>query len=262
MNSIDKQLLRIRAENRLGLMTHMVIGYPNMKECTKIVLEMIKRNVDFIELQIPFSDPLADGPTIMNACESSLTNGTRVRHAFVLAKKISKTTEVPIIFMAYFNILFKYGVDNFCRHAKLAGVSGLIVPDIPIEEDGEEHFIFFCKKYNLIPIRVISPVSTNERLKKNAKIASGFVYYTAHQGVTGAKSKIDPLIKLRIQKVKKYFSIPIAVGFGISQKEHIKILNGNADIAVVGSAIINVISTSQPHERVKNVGKFIQSLRV
>lgn len=254
-------LINQKLEKRIGLMTHLVVGYPTLDDTIKLIKVMEKSGVDFIELQIPFSDPLADGPTIMKACEKSLENGTKVKDAFKIMRLLSSQVSIPLIFMAYYNTVFKFGVEKFCQDAKNAGAYGLIVPDMPIDEEGEEHFFKYCKKYGLINIQVISPASTDERLKKNAKIANGFVYCTAHQGITGAKDQLDPNIISYLQRVRKFFSIPIAVGFGISKNEHLKQISPYADIAVVGSAIIDVINKSDSKNIERNIANFIIALR-
>ncbi len=244
----------------MKLMTHVVVGYPSINGTIDIVKMMAAQGVDFIELQIPFSDPLADGPTIMKACEQSLANGTKVKDSFLVANKLSKEIKTPLLFMAYFNIVFKYGVKKFCRDSKNAGISGLIVPDMPIDEEPEEHFYEACRKNNLNNIQVVSPASTNKRIKMNAKIAKGFVYATTHQGITGAKDRLNPNFALYLKNLRNYFSIPIAVGFGISKREHMQLLKPHADIAVIGSAIIDVISSSEKENIVKNVANFIKGL--
>lgn len=245
MNPINKKIEELKKSRRLGLMTHVVVGYPTLESTVKIVKTMAENGADLIELQIPFSDPLADGPTIMKACEKSLENGTKVKDAFKITKELSSKIPTPLLFMAYYNTVFKYGVEKFCKDAKAVGAYGLIVPDMPIDEENEEHFLSFCKKNNLSNIQVISPASTNERLKKNAAIASGFVYCTAHQGITGAKNQLDSDIISYLKRVKKFFSLPIAVGFGLSKKEHLEQIVPFADIAVIGSAIINIIDQSR-----------------
>lgn len=262
MNKIDLRLKELKKEKRLGLMTHVVVGYPSLSKTISIVKLMEEAGVDFVELQIPFSDPLADGPTIMKACEESLSNGTRVKDAFNIAQTLSKQVSTSLLFMAYYNTVFKYGTEKFCKEAKRVGVSGLIVPDIPIEEENCENFMKYCYKYGLKYIRVISPVSNVDRLKKNAKVASGFVYFTARQGTTGAKDELDQNLIANLKKVKKHFSVPIAVGFGISKKEHLQALKPYADIAVVGSAIINVINKSKESDLENNVGDFIGKLKM
>lgn len=245
---------------KIKLMTHVVIGYPTLNDTIKLVKIMAENGVDFIELQIPFSDPLADGPTIMRACEKSLENGTKVADAFMVMKKLSSQVAIPLLFMAYYNTVFKYGVEKFCKDAKEVGANGLIVPDMAIDEESEEHFLAYCKKYSLDNIQVISPVSTDERLKKNAAVANGLVYCTARQGITGARDKLSPDLISYLQKVRKIFTVPIAVGFGISKREHIEMLTPYADIAVVGSAIIDVISNSKKDKINSNVTKFLNNL--
>lgn len=246
----------------MGLMTHVVVGYPDLKTTENVVKTMASSGVDFIELQIPFSDPLADGPTIMKACEASLNNGTKVKDAFTLMSKLSKEINIPLIFMGYFNTVFKYGVEKFCADAKAAGASGLIIPDIPLEEEGEEHFIEYARKYDLYPVRVVSPASTDDRLKKNAAVAGGFVYCMARQGITGAQKDLDPQLVEYLERVKKYFNVPLAVGFGISNKKHIDALKGHADIAIIGSAIINLINNSNKPDIEKNVTHFLRELKI
>lgn len=260
MNPIDKQLDKIKQEKRLGLMTHVVVGYPSLSETESLVKVMAEEGVDFIELQIPFSDPLADGPTIMRACEMALENGVKVSDAFELAKKMSKQVKIPLLFMAYYNTVFKYGTKKFCDDAKKVGISGLIIPDIPLEEEHEEHFIRFCKEAGLKNIRVVSPGSTIERLRKNVRVANGFVYCTARQGITGIQKELDPKIIFFLKNVRAYFRIPIAVGFGISTKKRIKMIRPFVNIAVIGSAIIDVINKSERNELEKNVKIFLSQL--
>lgn len=260
MNLINKQLEKIKKGNRLGLMTHLVIGYPSL-EITESLVKTMENGADFIELQIPFSDPIADGPTIMKACEKSLENGTKVKDAFIIMKTLSSQVSIPLLFMAYYNTVFKFGTEKFCEAAKAAGASGLIVPDIPIDEEPYEHFIASCRKFNLHNIQVVSPASTEDRLKKNAKVASGFVYCTAHQGITGVKNQLDPEIISYLNKVRTFFSIPIAVGFGISKRKHLEQLAPFADIAVVGSTIIEVINKSDSNNLEKNIINFLNQLK-
>lgn len=208
----------------LKFMTHVVVGYPSLQGTEDLVLMMDRIGIDFVELQIPFSDPLADGPTIMKACEDSLRSGTKVKDAFSLALRLKGKVKAKLLFMAYFNTVFKYGVEKFCKDAKKAGISGLIVPDLPIEEDAGEGFFEACDKHDLIHVQVISPASTEERLRKNARVASGFVYFTARQGITGAKRELDSQLIQNLKQVKKLINLPIAVGFGISKREHIDAL--------------------------------------
>lgn len=261
MNPIDKQLEKIKRESRLGLMTHLVVGYPSLEITESLVKVMEDAKVDFIELQIPFSDPLADGPIIMKACEKALENGVKVKDAFELASRLSKQVKIPLLFMAYYNTIFKYGTKKFCQDAKRVGVSGLIIPDIPIEEEYREHFIKYCKEAGLKNIRIISPASTDERLQKNAQVADGFIYCTARQGITGSQKELDPQVATFLKNVRKYFKIPIAVGFGISNKERVEAIKPFADIAIMGSAIIDIINNSRENEMEENIKHFINSIK-
>lgn len=262
MNLIDRQFEKIKKEKRIGLMTHVVVGYPALEATEEIVRVMADAGADFVELQIPFSDPLADGPTIMKASEEALRNGIKVRDAFKLMRKLSSEVKIPLLFMGYYNIVFKYGTARFCKDARRAGASGLIVPDIPLEEEKYENFMKSAKKNDLYAIRVVSPASTTERLEKNAAVAEGFVYCMARQGITGAKKELDPELVNYLERVKKIFDVPVAVGFGISKREHIQALQGHADTAIVGSAVIDVISKSDRDEVGKNVREFVKGLLI
>lgn len=262
MMTLEAKLKGLKIKNKLGLMTHVVVGYPTLDDTVALVRLMARQGVDIIELQIPFSDPLADGPTIMKACEIALSNGIKVKDSFNIAKQLSQEVSIPLFFMAYYNTVFKYGTEKFCRDAKDVGISGLIVPDMPIEEENEERFLLFCRKYNLYNIHVISPASTKDRLRKNADVADGFIYCTARQGITGVKDKLDPNLSSYLRKLRRFFSIPIAVGFGISKRQHLEALSSYADIAVVGSAIIDVINASGKNEIETNIIHFLNGLKV
>ncbi|MGH7869852.1 MAG: tryptophan synthase subunit alpha, partial [Candidatus Dormibacteraceae bacterium] len=216
-NKIDHQLSRIRSDSHTGIMTHVVVGYPTLDATEEIVRTMAAAGVDLVEMQIPFSDPLADGPTIQAACEAALTSGTRVRDAFVLAKRL-QDIDIPLLFMAYFNTLYKYGVERFCQDAAAAGISGLIVPDAPFEAAIHEGFLDSCHKTDLYNIITLSPTSTPERLRKNAAIAQGFVYCVARQGVTGAGGQIYKDVASYLHNIREHIDLPLALGFGISDR--------------------------------------------
>lgn len=256
MNKIEAQIQKIKKEKRIGIIAHVVVGYPSLTKTIELIQALIDSGVDFIELQIPFSDPLADGPTIMHACEISLRQGTKLSDAFKIMQLFSAKTAIPLLFMGYFNTVFKYGVEAFCRDAKKSGASGLIFPDFSIDEENNELFLYFSKKYGLHNIHVISPVSTNDRLKKNAKLATGFIYCTAHQGITGIKDRLNSDLNTYLERVKDFFTIPIAVGFGISKKEHLQALSNHADIAVIGSVLIKELEKNGTD----GVKKFLQDL--
>jgi tryptophan synthase alpha chain len=259
-NSIDLRLEKIQKEKRTGLMTHAVVGYPTLEKTVDIVLAMERAGADFVELQIPFSDPLADGPTIQHACEVALQNGVHTQDAFSVVRDIAKKSTVPLLFMSYFNIVYQYGVEQFCADAAAAGVSGLIIPDAPLEAAEHEGLLKACTSYNLRYIVTLSPASNDERLQKNAQIAQGFAYCMARQGVTGAAGAIETNIEDYLNNIRSYISVPLAVGFGISSKERMQAVSPYCDVAIVGSAVIDVLTTSVPDEAVDNVERFIRSL--
>ncbi len=262
MNRIDAQLKLAQSEKRVALMTHAVVGYPTIATSLKLVKACIEAGSDCIELQIPFSDPIADGATIMHASEIALTQKVGAKEAFTMASKITSQTAIPVVIMAYYNSVFRYGVEQFCNDAAKSGVSGLIVPDIPPEEEVHEHFMTTSEKHGLYAIRVMAPSSSNERLDINAKGAQGFVYCISRYGITGAKDQLDMRLAPYLANVRKHFIVPIAVGFGISKPEHITQLKGICDMTVVGSAIIDTFDHEQSESTgIVAVSQLIKSLR-
>jgi tryptophan synthase alpha chain len=242
MRTIADQLAIAKKQKKIALMTHVVAGYPSIAETIQIVKEMERAGVDLIEIQIPFSDPLADGPVIMAANDHALAQGMITEKAFDLMQTLSTKVKIPLLFMGYFNTVFHYGTKQFCQQAAAAGAQGLIIPDVPYDEEGHEGFIAACKKVGLAQIRVLSPTSTPERIKANCQIAQSFIYCTAHAGITGTKSELSPATKKYLASVRRHTNLPLAVGFGISQPAQVKALIGSADIAVIGSAVIQEIA--------------------
>lgn len=243
-------------------MTHIVAGYPAMRECERLA-NVMSKYVDFIEIQIPFSDPVADGPTIMAANGEALKNGVSVEDCFRLMERLvnrkREISAVPkFLFMSYYNILHHYGVEKFCKRARKCGCYGLISPDIPIDEEKNEGYLKACKKYGLMPIQVISPLTPEKRMKKIAKLARGFVYCVARYGTTGQSMHLNSGLSAYLGKVKKDIKLPLAVGFGISKKEHVKEVWKYADIAVIGSKIIDILKNGD----IAVVEKFLVDLRI
>ncbi len=240
MNNIDTQYKKVRQEKRMGLMTHVVIGYPSIKDTRALVKMMAEEGVDFIELQIPFSDPLGDGLTIHEANTKALTSGVHVKDAFALVKTLRQEDhiEIPLLFMTYMNIPFTYGLEKFCKDAEQVGINGLIIPDYNLGLEKVDHFDRLTKKYNQILIRFIALESNSLRMESISDKAQGFIYCFSTQGITGVRAKFNEYLTKHLKKVHKYFSLPLAVGFGISSANHIDSLKGIGDIAVVGSAMI------------------------
>lgn len=244
-NAIDERLQALKAQGRSGLMTHVVVGYPTLDATEQLVKIMAKSGVDFVELQLPFSDPLADGPTIQHACETSLAAGTKVADAFTVATRLKDTVTIPLLFMAYFNTVYQYGIDKFCADAKAAGISGLIVPDVPLEAAEREGFLEACQRHQLHNIITLAPTSSKARIKKNAAIASGFAYCMTQAGTTGTQATLDASVSNYLTSLRQDIQVPLAAGFGIRTNANIKAIAPYADIVVVGSALIDVIDAGQ-----------------
>ncbi len=258
MRSITQQMKFIQQSKKIGLMTHVVAGYPTLQETIKLVIAMERAGVDIVEVQIPFSDPIADGPTIMKANDTALANNVTIQDTLLLIQQLSKQVHIPLLLMGYYNSLIHYEVKQFCQDAQQAGAQGLIIPDIPIDEEEYEHFLQYCSLYHLAPIRVLSPTSTDERIQANLKVAKGFLYCTAISGTTGTRSTVDRQTQQFLRKMKQLTNIPLAVGFGISDPSHVKDLIGFADIAVVGSAVIQQIEKSGIQGVEEYLEKFVE----
>jgi tryptophan synthase alpha subunit len=256
INSIDAALLRIKQRGTIGLMTHMVVGYPSLEEAVPLAQALEVGGSDLLEVQIPFSDPIADGPTIMAACDHALAQGVTTISALETIAEIVSQRSIPVLIMAYYNTIFAYGTAAFIKKAAEIGVSGLIVPDIPPEEESHEQFITQCEACGIHAIRVVSPASTLNRLAINAALARGFVYTSSRYGVTGSQTELDSRLHEYLDRLQQVFAVPVAVGFGIRRKEQVQALVGHADVAVVGSAILEKIR----EQGVGAVQSYVQSL--
>lgn len=239
-NNIDRAL---RSAHGIQLMTHVVAGYPNLDTNADLIRLMDRQGVKLVEIQIPFTDPLADGPTIMRANQAALDQGITPRHCFELCAALSK--ELPnmgFMFMTYANIPFAMGMEHFLDQAAASGSSGVILPDLPWDEtDGD--YAEAARKRSLHPIMVISPDTEGPRLASVLKRASGLLYTTLKVGITGAGTTLDQDGVDYVRALKAKAGLPIAAGFGISKPEHVAMLDGLADAAVVGSHIINLMDT-------------------
>lgn len=245
MTSVATQMQKIRSENRLGLMTHIVVGYPNLAQSQQLVLDMAEAGVDFIELQIPFSDPIADGPTILEASNVALGNGVRLKHCFEMMETLCAQVDIPLFFMTYYNIIYRCGVTPFLERAAQAGVGGLIVPDMPVDEEAFEGFYQAAQDANVPVISVLAPVNTVSRLQKATFDTGCMLYLPSHAGVTGSAFDQTERLKAEVSKIKSVRDQPIAVGFGVRSRREVEIIAAaGADIAVVGTAVIKAVQTS------------------
>jgi tryptophan synthase alpha subunit len=224
------------------LMTHIVAGYPSLEESKQIGLTMLKFGVNFLEIQIPFSDPVADGKTIAKANQIALENGTKLKDCFDLAAEFVVSSDNPILFMTYYNVIYKYGVEEFMVKCKELGIYGLIVPDIPYDSSDGELFLEQASMNNIHVIFVISPITPEDRLKQIGERASGFVYCVSKFGLTGTGGFEVDSLQDYLDNVRKYIEVPLALGFGIQSIEDVKKVNQVVDMAVIGSELIKKYS--------------------
>jgi tryptophan synthase alpha chain len=241
-SSITKAFQTAKAQGNGALVGYIMAGDPNPEVTPKIADALIISGVDILELGLPFSDPIADGPTIQAAGVRALAAGTTPMKVLEIAKKIKEQHNVPIVVMTYYNPVFRIGQDKFLASAKDCMVDGFIVPDLPVEEAAD--YRKAAKTHGLDSIFLAAPSTSNERLTKIVDASSGFLYLVSHFGVTGAKTKMEDSTIQLIRRVQPFTSgkIPLAVGFGISKPEHVqRIISAGADAAIVGSAFINII---------------------
>jgi len=252
---LESYIQKQRAQKPILLMTHIVLGYPSFEASMDVVDAMVEAGVELIELQIPFSEPMADGPVILHANQRALEAGATVERCFEVAKLLAQRHPgVAFLFMTYFNIVFKRGLDAFARDAQGAGIRGAIVPDIPHEEAGD--WFSALAAHQLEPILLFSPNTSQERMRAIAQHQSGFIYVVARKGVTGAQTDFGALAPY-LARCKSATRLPLALGFGVKDRADVDGLVGKVDIAVVGSQTIKVIDEHGPGA-VKN---FISSLR-
>ncbi|WP_299982254.1 tryptophan synthase subunit alpha [Desulfobacula sp.] len=236
------------------LMTHIVIGYPSFETSHEIVKQMVEAGVDLMELQIPFSEPMADGPVILKANQKAIEKGSTVKKCFEFAQRVSKEFSIPFLFMSYANILYKYGMEQFSDKMAQINLKGAIVPDLPPEEG--KNYIRAMKKNELSPIYIFSPETSDERLAYLSSFASGFVYCLARKGVTGKETAFSIEISDYFSRCRKATNLPLAVGFGVKEKADVDYLKGKADIAVIGSQTIRIVE----EKGVAATGDFIRSI--
>ena len=242
-------------ERRILLMTHIVLGYPSFDDSLRVVESMVGAGVDLMELQIPFSEPIADGPVILHANQRSLAAGARVSRCLELAGELARRFDIPFLVMSYYNILFRHGVRDFARKLAGAGVAGAIVPDLPPEEAGE--YLTAMAEACLAPIFIFSPNTSDARMREIARHARGFVYCVARKGVTGADTDFSATLDGYLARCRAATPLPLAVGFGVKERADIDALRGKAEIAVVGTQTIRVLEQGG----VGAVRGFIDSLR-
>jgi tryptophan synthase alpha chain len=245
-------------ERKPELVAYVTCGDPDLATTRDIVLAMIRAGAAVIELGVPFSDPVADGPVIQRASERALKHGTSLEQVLKLAAEIREQSQsVGLIVFTYLNPILRMGLEKFCKIARLAGVDGVLVTDLPVEE--ATSYLDEMEKNELAPIFLAAPTSTDDRLKRIAAASNGFVYAVSRTGVTGARKQLPEDAQSLVRRLRKRTKLPIAVGFGISTAEQFAAVGGYADAAVVGSAIVDIIERN-PRNEAQSVAEFVGRL--
>lgn len=257
---IGETLARVKAEGRLALIGWQTVGFPEPGAAERLVPALLEGGFDLIELGVPFSDPQADGATVQHASHVALQHGTTLRDCLRTVRNLRKASvAAPLLFMSYYNPVLAMGVERFAGEAASAGLDGLIVPDLPPEEAGE--LLEALEPAGIDPIFLVAPTSTDDRLELVAERARGFVYCVSLTGVTGARQELSASLPDYLARVRRFTDLPLAVGFGISRPEHVAVLRGRADAAVVGSAIIDLMTKTPRDEHAVRLREFAASLR-
>lgn len=240
MKRVDAFFKRAKNEKRCGLIAYVTCGDG---DTVSIVEELERAGAGAIELGIPFSDPIADGPVIQLAAQRALAKGTNLRDVFAIARAIRQRSEIPLIAFSYLNPVLRYGPDAFARDAKAAGIDSLLLTDLPPEAAAEVRGAMHGE--GIGTVFLLAPTSTDARVRAIDKASDGFVYYVSTTGVTGTRSDLDPALLTRLDEVRAQLKHPIAVGFGISRHEHYQLLQDRCDAIVVGSAIVRAIGNGE-----------------
>lgn len=258
---LSEKIKEKNANNKLAFIPFVIAGDPDLNVSKEILLTLQDAGADIIELGIPYSDPLADGPTIQKAAQRALKAGTSLKKAIDMHKSLKDELNVPVVIFTYYNPVLAYGLENFINDIKDAGFKGVLVPDLPVEE--ADRLIELTNKNNLELVMLVTPTSGDDRISKITEVSQGFVYLVSVTGVTGARSSFSESVEVSLNKIKQFTDKPICVGFGISKPEHIsQLIKLNANGAIVGSAIIKLIEENQndSDSLLKAVNDYVKSL--
>lgn len=259
MNRIKKVFKALERKEGRALIPFITAGDPDLETTKQLIFTIEKSGADILELGVPFSDPLADGPTIQASSQRALKNGVTLDKILALVKEVRPKVNIPIVLMSYYNPLFKFGLEKLVDYSKKIGVDGFIVPDLPVEESA--HWIKITRSRKIDTIFLVAPTTPLSRARKIAQRSTGFIYYVSLTGVTGARKELPEDLIENLRRLREMTKKPIAVGFGISSPEHIKMLSPYADGLIVGSAIVRLIEKAKnSKDACTKVSTFISSL--
>lgn len=264
-NRIDECFALLRKHKRKGFIPYICAGDPNLKRTVDLAFALEKAGADLLEVGLPFSDPLADGIVNQLAAQRALNAGTTIRGVFDCVREIRRKSQIPIVLYSYLNPIFQFGADKFHREAEEVDLDGMLILDLPPEEDTWDRE---CNKHSslktknkLVHIRLIAPTTPPDRMTKIAENAKGFIYYVSREGVTGARDSLASSLKEKIAELRKHSNLPIAVGFGISKPAQAREVAQHADAVVVGSAIVDLIAKQgDSSEMIEGVSAFAREI--
>jgi tryptophan synthase alpha chain len=260
MNRIDKKFVELKSNRRKGFIAYITAGDPSLKVTEKLIPALESAGVDILELGVPFSDPMADGTVIQRASERAIESKTTLKKILLLVSKLRRKVNIPVVLFTYMNPVFRYGWERFAKDAKKSGIDGVLVLDLPVEESKNERNLLL--KNGIKMIYLIAPTSTDTRIKLISRKASGFVYYVSRTGVTGVRDSVSHDVGPMVSRIKRFTDLPVAVGFGISKKEHVKEVARFSDAVVVGSAMVSKIEKNMKSKKmVPVVSDFVRNLK-
>lgn len=261
MNRVDKKFRELKKEGRKAFIAFVTAGYPDLRTTEQLVLEFDRRGVDIVELGVPFSDPIADGPVIQAASYEALKKKTTLKKILALVKRLREKTQMPLAAMSYFNPILRYGLSRFIRDAVSSGLDALIIPDLPPEE--EQEFSKEARRHGLELVLFLSPTTTAARARSIARSAQGFIYFVSLTGVTGARRDLPHELAGQLRAAKRVAgATPVCAGFGVSTREQVRYLSAHSDGVIVGSAIVKKITENLKEPGlVRKTGDFVQHLK-
>ncbi len=260
MITLKEKFSQLKKQNKKAFIAYIPFGFPTIKFTKGIILTLQKAGVDIIELGIPFSDPIADGPIIQEATSIALSRGANTTKLFALLRSLKKDIKIPIVFMTYYNPVFKFGVDKFFNNMNKAGASGILTVDLPIDESKE--YLKSARKSNIKTIFFVTPVTPKLRAKAITKASGGFIYYISVTGTTGMRNISYASIAKHLKEIKKMSKLPVCIGFGIHSRKQVKEVSRISDGAIIGSAIVKFIKENHAKRNFLNkLEKYVKALK-
>ncbi|MEE9286278.1 MAG: tryptophan synthase subunit alpha [Dehalococcoidia bacterium] len=259
MTRIDETFAALKARGRTGLIAYLTVGFPDVETTLELAPAVVEAGVDLIELGVPFSDPLADGVTIQRSSQAALRHGVTLETCLEVCETLRKSMPlVPLVLMGYYNPFLAYGIDRFARRAVACGADGVIVPDLPPEEAGP--LVKASRAQGLEVIFLLAPTSPDRRMEEVGRWAGGFLYCVSLTGVTGARRQLPSDLAAFLGRVRRHTTLPLAVGFGVSDEEHVRAIGQHAQAAIVGSALIEAMEEGGPGKHVEYARRFVARL--